>query len=360
MPPSFFKNLDGWIIFPAVVIFSLGALSLFSINLRLFESQLVFFILAVLAFLFFANFDFEVFSHFNWYFYVFSLLALLLTLVLGTLTRGSLRWIRIGSLNLQPSELVKPFLILSFSSLALRLNFNKLKHILFFLICLFIPVFLIFKQPDLGSALVVLTFGLSIMLFKGIKKAYFMAGIFLLTIFLPLGWHILRPYQKERLLSFLNPQNDPLGSGYHLIQAQIAIGSGLFLGRGLGRGSQSQLEFLPERHSDFIFASLGEELGFFGASLLLLAFLVLLIHIFQISQKSETDLGCLICQAVAVLIFFQMLINVGMNLGLMPITGITLPLVSYGGSSLLSTSIILGLVQSVAKNLKRDSIIEIR
>ena len=245
-------------------------------------------------------------------------------------------------------------------SLALYLDFRRFKDILFFLFLLLLPVLLIFKQPDLGSALVVLVFGLSIMFAKGIKKIYFIAGAVFLLLFLPLSWGLLKPYQQQRIFSFLNPQHDPLGSGYHLIQAQIAVGSGLFLGRGLGRGSQSQLQFLPERHSDFIFASLSEELGFLGASFLLLAFFFLLQQIFKISQKSQTEFGALVCLGSGVLLFFQTGVNVGMNLGIMPITGITLPLVSYGGSSLLSTSIILGLIQAAAKNLKRDSMIEIK
>ncbi len=360
MSLRFLKNLNGGIIFPSLVIFSLGLLSLFSIDSNLFKNQLVFFGLALLVFLFFSQLDFKIFAHFDWYFYIFSLLALIITFILGNLTRGSLRWIRISNLNLQPSELVKPFLVLSFSSLALKLDFRRFKDILFFLFLLLLPVLLIFKQPDLGSALVVLVFGLSIMFAKGIKKIYFIVGAVFLLLFLPLSWGLLKPYQQQRIFSFLNPQHDPLGSGYHLIQAQIAVGSGLFLGRGLGRGSQSQLQFLPERHSDFIFASLSEELGFLGASFLLLAFFFLLQKIFKISQKSQTEFGGLVCLGSGVLLFFQTGVNVGMNLGIMPITGITLPLVSYGGSSLLSTSIILGLIQAAAKNLKRDSMIEIK
>lgn len=360
MLSSFIKNLDGKLVFPSLIIFSLGALSLFSIDLRLLESQLFFLILAIFTFLIFANLDLKIFPHFDWHFYIFSLFSLLLTFILGTLTRGSMRWIRIGSLNLQPSELVKPLLIVSFASFALKMDFKNLKNILFFIFLLLLPVLLIFKQPDLGSALVVLVFGFSIMLAKGIKKTYFILGAILLLLLLPLSWQILKPYQRQRITSFLNPQDDPLGSGYHLIQAQIAVGSGIFWGRGLGRGSQSQLEFLPERHSDFIFASLAEELGFMGSSILLLAFLLLLYKIFKISQQAQFEFSQLVCLGGAMLLFFQFFVNVGMNLGLMPITGITLPLVSYGGSSLLSTSILLGLIQSAAKNLKRDSMIEIK
>ncbi len=355
-----FRNLDCWFILPVLVIFSLGALTLFSIDRSFFQNQLLFFSIGVLVFLLFSLIDYQVFEKLYFHLYILAVFLLLLTFILGSLTRGSIRWIRIGNLSLQPSELVKPLLLLSFSGLALKLDFKKIKDLIIFLGLLFLPVFLIFKQPDLGSALVVFVIGLAIILSKGMRLRYLILGLLVFLASLPLGWRVLKPYQQERALSFLYPGFDPLGSGYNLIQAKIAIGSGQFLGKGLGSGTQSQLRFLPERHSDFIFACLAEEWGFLGSSLLIFAFYILILKIYLLGRESETLTGSLICVGGASLLFFQSFINIGMNLGLMPITGITLPLVSYGGSSLISTFVLLALIRSVARNRQKEKSIEIR
>jgi len=213
---------------------------------------------------------------------------------------------------------------------------------------------LIFLQPDLGSSLVVFIFWLGIAFAAGIPKRL-IAGLGLVAAALfPLSWLILKQYQKERIFSFLNPFSDPLGSGYNMIQAMVAVGSGQWLGRGLGRGTQSHLMFLPERHSDFIFASLAEELGFLGGFLLIIVYAFLLWRLLKIASQAKEKYGVLICLGVFSMIFVQVLINIGMNLGLVPVTGITLPLISSGGSSLLATVISLGIVQNIAR-VKNES-----
>jgi rod shape determining protein RodA len=353
------KKLDWFIIAPLLVIFSLGALILFSIDPLYFYNHIGFFLFGLLSFILLTNFDYRVFRKFHLYLYLASIFLLLLPFVLGRITRGTSRWITIFGFTFQPSEFVKPLLILVFSSLALSLDLEKLKNVLSFFLFLFLPFLLIFKQPDFGNALVIFAIWLCTIIARGLKKKYIFLGIIVFFALIPVGWRILKPYQQERVVSFLNPQYDSLGIGYNLIQSKIAVGSGGLVGKGLGEGSQSQLRFLPERHSDFIFACLAEELGFIGASLLILSFFVLISRIVFVAQRSADLFGNLICMGAATVFFFQTVVNIGMNLGLVPVTGLTLPFVSYGGSSLVSSLILLGLVQSVAKRPKREEMIEI-
>ena len=223
-----------------------------------------------------------------------------------------------------------------------------------------LPALLIFFQPDLGSSLVLLFSWLGILIGAGFDWRLAVLGGATLLSSPFLFWRFLQDYQQQRILSFLNPTSDPLGAGYNLIQATVAVGSGQFLGRGLGRGTQSHLRFLPERHTDFIFASLAEELGFLGSAVLIFALVVLLWRILVIAQKSRDQFGFLISLGIFSLIFTQTFINIGINLGILPITGITLPLVSYGGSSLLAISICLGIIQNINQHAKKTPIIEIR
>jgi rod shape determining protein RodA len=348
-----------WLIVTSVsILFILSSALILSLAPTLFSSHLVAIFIGILVFGFVSRIDYQIF---NSLFVLFESLAIFFlgsSLLFGSLTRSTLRWIRIGSLTFQPSELVKPLLILSFASFASlgKWHFRKL---LLSLALLFLPAFLIFQQPDLGSALVIGLVWLAIIFSKVNKKQAFFLSIFFLFSLL-IGWFFLKSYQRERIFAFLNPLGDPLGQGYHLIQATIAAGSGKFFGRGLLRGTQSHLKFLPERHSDFIFASLAEELGFVGSSLLLLVYFLLLTQILKVARSSRDEFGTLICLGVFALFFAQVFINIGMNLGLLPITGITLPLVSSGGSSILSLMASLGLVEAVAGKSKAKKAIEIR
>ncbi len=207
---------------------------------------------------------------------------------------------------------------------------------------------MVFRQPDLGSALVVASLYLGIVFSAGIPLKFLSLGLISTGISLPIFWHFLKDYQRVRLTNFINPLTDPLKGGYHLLQSIIAVGSGQFLGRGLGQGTQSQLRFLPESHTDFIFASLGEELGFLGTSLLICLYGLMFLGILRAAKKSPDQFGQLVCVGVFSMFLFQVFINIGMNIGLVPITGITLPFISFGGSSLLSSLICLGLVISVS------------
>lgn len=330
----------------------------------LFSQQLIFFVIGFALYLFFSSLDYRLWKRFNWIFYIFSLLFLI-SAFFGAKVRGASRWIDIGGINLQPSELIKPLFILIIVSFltkegdkqvstCLKAGQGRLKSLFIFLPILI----LIFRQPDLGNVLVYLFTYLSIMVADGLPLLYLALFSLVFGILLPLFWFVLKDYQKLRLLSFINPYADPIGAGYNSIQAMIALGSGQLMGLGLGRGTQSHLRFLPEFHTDFVFASLGEELGFIGASMVIIFYLILLGRILKAGSSTGDDFGKLMTLAIFAQLFIQVFINIGMNLGLLPITGITLPLASYGGSSIISTFIELGLVASVLRmNKARDTIV---
>jgi len=355
-----FFNFDWLILILVLAIALIGLLAVNSTAPDLFWPQFVWFILGLGLFFLFSQINYRTYQRASWSFYLGSVIFLLITFIFGQVTRGTVRWIQIGNFNLQPSEIVKPFLILFFASFFSDEQENNLKKILKSLLFLFLPVVLIFLQPDLGSSLVVVFIWLGMVLAKGIKAKWLLFGGGFLAVFLPLAWHFLKDYQRQRIYTFLNPERDPLGSGFNVIQSMIAVGSGKIFGRGLGRGTQSQLRFLPERHTDFIFASLAEEIGFIGGMVLLGLFFFLLWRILTLARNATDHFAYFICLGVFSLLFIQIFINIGMNLGILPITGITLPLISYGGSSLLSTMVCLGIVSSLSRFKERQEIVEIR
>ncbi len=353
------KKIDLLIFFPIIVIFSLGELTLFSIDVNYFKSQLIFFVAGFLIYLFLTSFDSEVFKKFAFLGYIISILLLVLTLFIGRIARGSSRWIYLGNLGIQPSEIVKPFLIIFFAHLGTK-PLDSLKKLFIYLFVLLLPSFLIFRQPDLGSSLMVALAGVTIALFSGVKFFYLILILIGGGIALPLLWRFLKDYQRIRITSFLNPFADPLGAGYHLIQSMIAVGSGGFWGRGLGEGTQGQLKFLPEKHTDFVFASLAEQLGFLGSAILLIAYFLFLLRIFFILKKTKNKFEFLTSVGIFTVFFFQFFVNVGMNLVLLPITGVTLPFVSAGGSSLLSSFISLAIIQCINIRLNDKRAFEIK
>lgn len=353
-----FSGFD-WTLFLAGLFLSiLGLVSLGSVAPSFFCQQLIYLLLGLVLLVVFSQIDYRIFGKFAWLIFIGSILFLLTPLLFGAVTRGSVRWIQIGPFNFQPSELVKPFLIIFFASFFETGKNLKLKRVILGGLLLVLPVFLIFYQPDLGSSLVVLISWAGIVFTAGVSWQLVAMATASLAIFLPLIWKFfLINYQRQRIFAFLNPLKDTLGLGYNLIQATVAIGSGQFLGRGWGRGTQSHLRFLPERHTDFIFASLAEEFGFLGGGILILLLGILLWRILVVSQKSREELGTLIGAGVFMMIFGQTLINIGMNLGLLPITGIPLPLISYGGSSLITTMISLGILENISQLKKREETI---
>jgi rod shape determining protein RodA len=273
---------------------------------------------------------------------------LILVLILGKTKLGSTRWIDFGFFNFQPSEIFKVILILTLSNFLSKKENILIIDFIIYLFMIALPVVLVLLEPDLGTALIYVIIGIALFIACKTKEIYLLISGLIFAVLSPVLWFfVLKPYQRERILTFIDPNHDPFGSGYNVLQSTISVGSGGLLGRGLGHGSQSQLNFLPIQHTDFIFATLAEELGFIGAGLLLILFIILIIRIIGIAASAKDAIGRYICFGVATMILAQILINVGMNIGIMPVTGIPLPLISHGGSSLFTTMIALGIVGSI-------------
>ena len=250
-----FQGIDRLVLISLFILFSLSLTMIWSLSPQLFLHQSFFIIIGLVLFFLFSRIEAEAFRGFSWLIYLFSLVFLLSTFIFGQITRGAVRWIEVGAFTLQPSELIKPFMIFFFACFLAETEKIDLKTLLLNFLLLLPPLFLVFIQPDLGSSLVILVSWLGIIFAGGLNFLLMLGGAFFFLILTPLFWFLMKDYQKERILSFLNPYQDPLKTGYHVIQAMIAVGAGGLFGRGLGRGSQSQLLFLPERHTDFIFAS---------------------------------------------------------------------------------------------------------
>lgn len=329
-----------------LLIFSFFILN--SIAPVLFPSYYWYISIGVIAFLFFSLFDFGVISAFSVYFYIISILLLLITLVIGQVTRGTVRWIPIGSLSLQPSEIVRPFLLVFFANYIASKKIN-LKSLIHILLLMALPLFLILVQPSLGVTALTAVGFLGILLASEVDKKSILYIVCSLLVIAPIVFLLLQPYQKTRITSFLDPSKDPQGTGYNAIQSTISVGSGKIFGRGLGKGVGTQLAFLPERHTDFIFASVAEEMGFAGAMVLLLLTAFLLYRIISYTENTINIPARLFLGGLFLILFAQTAIHVGMNMGLLPITGVPYPLVSAGGSSLLATMTSLGIAMGTKK-----------
>jgi rod shape determining protein RodA len=284
--------------------------------------------------------------------YFLSLVLLISVLFFPSDTSSADRWISVAGFNFQPSELIKITMVLAlarfFNGVQLQ-NLSIFKHLFlptFFII--FFPVLIILFQPDLGTAVIILLTSVVILWIAGIKKIFFILTGFIFFAVTPYIWNfMLHDYQKNRILTFLNPQNDPLGSGYHIIQSKIALGSGSFWGKGFLKGTQSQLNFLPEKHTDFVFTTFGEEFGFAGSLFLLIVYFIIFSISFYIAIKSRNYFGRLLAIGLAWGFFINFAINIAMVIGLVPVVGAPLPLMSYGGSSMLSTMLGFGLLTCV-------------
>lgn len=345
-------------------IITLSVISVFSLSTiystvpSLFFSQFVFVLIGLIIILLVSRFDLRRLSSTVWIVYFVAISLLALTLLIGEHTRGSVRWIDLGFFKLQTSELAKPMLVFVYASLfQTSPASNQGVHQFLWLIKLavvgMVPILIVFIQPDLGSSLVLAWIWLSLLLTSGITKKQIGILALGITTFLAIIPFVLKPYQIDRLTSFTNPFKDPSRSGYNVIQSTIAIGSGMLVGKGVRQGTQSHLKFLPERHTDFAFASFSEEFGFVGVLILITSFLSLLLWLVHLAE-SHFGFNRLLVYGSVQVIFFQLAVNVGMNIGLLPVTGITLPLFSYGGSSLLSLSILLGLAFSTLSQLHKN------
>jgi len=284
--------------------------------------------------------------------YVFYLIILILLFAVdsfGVTASGSKRWINLFFINLQPSELMKVSLIAFLARYYYKIpsqNINNIKHIFIPFLSFMIPVFLVILQPDLGTAVLIAITGLIMIWLTGFRIKYFLYSSFIFICLIPVGISFLKPYQKSRILTFLNPERDPLGAGYQIIQSKIAVGSGGIFGKGFLQGSQSYLDYLPEKHTDFIFTLFSEEFGFVGSLILLIIYALIIYRISKIGSESRNNFAKLFCFGFAAAFFVYVTVNMSMVLGLLPIVGAPLPIMSYGGSSMLSIMIGLGIVMS--------------
>ncbi len=310
--------------------------------------------IALAAFL--MNFDYKILQRYGNHFYVFNLILLILVMLVGQTALGAQRWIALGPISIQPSEFSKLIMIIALAAMIeKRGKIQSLSDVAPVAGYVLVPFLLVLKQPDLGTSLVFLAIFFGMVFVAGIRLRI-LAGIFGLGLAaLPVLWHFLKDYQKMRIMVFMDPNVDPLGAGYHIIQSKIAIGSGLLFGKGLFGGTQSQLNFLPENHTDFIFSVVGEELGFVGCAVLLLLYLIVLWRGIKIAQDASDTFGRLLAVGITSMIAFHVLVNVGMTMGIMPVTGIPLPLMSYGVSSLTTNVMAIAILLNI--QLRRQKLL---
>lgn len=325
-------------------------------TMGIFNKQLLLATLSVITFFVIANFDYRILAKNSKWLYIILLILLVFLLVFGRAIRGSARWIDLGFFNLQPAELAKFVIILGLSRwfYLQRGQINSIKSLLISAVYAFLPAGLILVEPDLGSSLVVSGIWFGILLVSQVKKKYIMAFVLLFVLLSGLAWQFfLHDYQRTRIEVFLDPSLDTTGKGYNVRQAIIAVGSGSMFGSGFGQGLQSQLRFLPERHTDFMFATIAEQVGFAGSLFLIALFIAMCYRILYIMKNAKDRLAYFISAGAFWFFFIQFVINIGMNIGVLPVTGIPLPMISYGGSSLLVSGAVLGLVQNIAAQSKQ-------
>lgn len=331
------------------------SIAISSQSMGLFYRHLLFVILGFAAYLALSFFNYQQLAKLNRIAYPLLVIVLLVVLFFSRTVRGSTRWIDFGLFGFQPAELAKFVVILGLSRWLYlkRGQINSWKSIGQTLLYALIPAGLVLLEPDLGSALIIMGVWLGMVLISPIKKRFVILLVVLLLAAAGLGWKfVLKDYQKTRIEVFVNPSLDPRGRGYNVRQAIIAVGSGKLLGRGLGQGLQSQLRFLPERQTDFIFASASEEIGFLGCTALMVIYSYLFFRLLRVIARAKDDLGMYIASGVLFMLFGQTLINVGMNMGLFPVTGIPLPFLSYGGNSMIIMMASLGVVQNVYRQAR--------
>jgi len=338
-----------WTLF--LTILAIGALSLlaiYSISRNLAFNQLIFWTIGLTILFLFSFFDYRHWQRPSPFLYLATIIFLFALFFIAEPIRGSVRWINLGIFRFQPSEIAKVASILVLALFYRQRSAKEIKNLIASSLIILPAILLIMFEPDIGNILALIAIWLGISLAAGLKLKHAVALVVASFLMAMVIFKILAPYQQARIYSFINPQADPLKTGYSLIQSKIAIGSGQFFGRGLGQGSQSQLNFLPEAESDFIFASIAEQLGLLGALILLVLYTLLIIKILNCTKDTDRFGQLIIAGGISYLIL-QFFVNIGMNMAILPVTGITLPLVSYGGSSLISTLFLLGIIFSIKR-----------
>jgi rod shape determining protein RodA len=344
---KFFRHTD-WV--TVLLISLLGVYGLFlmvTIDVSLFVQQAFFLVVSLVILILISHFDRLILAWFAPIAYVIGNALLAITLFAPEV-RGARRWITIAGESLQPSELVKPLFMLAFAWFISKYSPRQAKNLPLHFTLFLIPFLLIFKQPDLGTGIVYFAVWFAMMLAGGLELKLVIGTVLSVFFFAPWAYGRLAPYQKDRLITFIDPALDPKGAGYNALQATIAVGSGQIFGKGLGFGTQSHLRFLPEYHTDFIYATLIEELGFAGGMILLSAYALLLWHLLtRVWKVTDNLIAFVFGMGLFSMLLTQVFINAGMNMGILPITGITLPFISYGGSSMLSFAVSFGMFRAL-------------
>ena len=351
------QNLNYLLIFLIILITMVGVAGLYSAAGGSYNpwalKHLTRFSILILLSIIIAFLDIKLIYKYSYIIFILSLLLLLSVEIIGEFGKGATRWINVFGFSIQPSEIVKITIILALARFYHDLKFEeikKIKNLFFPFFILFLPFILVVSQPDLGTALSITILGIAILFASGVRIWKFIFGFFSVIISIPILLNFLKPYQKDRVISFLNPEADALGRGYQLIQSKIALGSGGLSGKGFLEGTQSYLQYLPEKQTDFIFTLIGEEFGFIGTVFIIFLFLLVITICFYISIKSLHIFGRLLSIGIGTNIFIYVIMNISMVSGLMPVVGIPLPLVSYGGSAMLSIMIAIGLVLNIELN----------
>ena len=345
-----------------ITLFFVGLAALYSISNGDFNSWPLKhsqrFILGLIIFFLVIFFDLRLIFGYAYVIFFLSIISLVIIPFFGIESNGATRWINIAGISLQPSEFVKYTLILALAKYFHSINNDSsfIKTLIIPLIITLVPVLLVITQPDLGTALIILLGGISLFWISGLNYKYFIVGVFSILCSLPVLWQYLKDYQKDRVLTFFNPERDPLGNGYHIMQSKIALGSGGIFGKGYMEGTQSHLNFLPEMQTDFIFTMLGEEFGFIGTLLLLLIYAALIMISIRLALKSRSLFSKYLSLGVCNVFFIYVFVNIGMVTGLLPVVGVPLPFISYGGSSMLAVMFGFGLLMNCYIN--RNIIIE--
>jgi len=347
------RSIDLILIFCVLILGGISTFAMYSSEggqmLYYTKSHLLRFSVFFVLMIFLSFIRLKFFHSISYFLYFIVLLLLLYASIYGITVSGSQRWINLYFINLQPSELMKIVIILCFAKFYHRMqidNVNSFRNLIVPIIILIMPMFLVISQPDLGTTILIALSGIVVIWLSGVNIKYFISSFIVLVIATPFFISFLKPYQKLRILTFFDPEKDPLGAGYQIIQSKIAVGSGGFSGKGFLQGTQSYLEFLPEKHTDFIFTLFSEEFGFVGSIGLLLVYSILIYRIIYIGSISRNFFSKLFCYGYGSSIFIYIAVNMSMVLGLLPIVGSPLPIMSYGGSSMLATMVGLGVVLS--------------
>jgi len=356
-----FSKFDFSLIAITSLLVAVSLLVLYSLSITsgadYFLKQCLFATAGFFVLVFVAFFDYRYIQRYSTLLYFGTMAVLLGVLVFGTTVRGTAGWISFGIFQVQPVEFSKITLIIFLASFISKKKseLGEWARVIASLILSALLIFLVLKQPDLGSSIVLMSIWIGMILSSGLRWKHLLVLSILGSTLIAGSWFMLADYQKDRINNFIHPESDPRGSGYNVLQAIVAVGSGGLFGKGIGHGSQSQLNFLPEKHTDFIYAVISEELGLVGALFVLILYLALLYRIKRIGEMASDNFGYLISVGILIMFFVQIVINIGMNIGLLPVTGIPAPLLSYGGSSLMTTLLSIGLLLNIYEKRREDT-----